>query len=320
MNKAVRILVGLLLSVFFLWLVLHNFDLAVLRRTLREASFAWAVPAGILFIFSHLMRSVRWSVLLSPLARITPFRLFPAVISGLFANNVLPARGGEVVKAFAAHRLTGIKTVSCFGSVVAERIADMVGLGFLALLAAQLLPADAIRAGRLSTLLIVGVGVVVIALFAGRTFLRRPRGEGRLAKIALFVNHLIAGITALRSPVKIMSVLLLTLFIWSIEVVQIYLFSRAFQLDLSLLQSAALIFGICLGAMLPAAPGFVGTYEFFGQRTLVLMGFPEDQALSFVLVLHFFQYALMALLGIPCILKIGFGRSDLQAALSGKPA
>ena len=78
--------------------------------------------------------------------------------------------------------------------------------------------------------------------------------------------------------------------------------------------------GIALGLVVPSGPGFIGIYEFFGQQTLVLLGFPADEALSFVLALHFYQYVVMALIGIPSALSIGFGRGDLKTALSGTAA
>ena len=316
MNKRiVQTAAGLALGGFFLWLALRNFDPSAVGTALRSASYEWVLLAAVVFVFSHMVRAVRWSVLLSPLGPASPFRLFPAVIAGLFANNILPARAGEVVRAFAGNRVTGIKTSSCFGSVVLERIADLFGVAFVALLAVQLVPARSEDLGRLGGLLAIGAVVAAAAIPIAARLKARSNGAGLAGRIALFAVHLTAGFSALRSPRRLLAVAALSLGIWAVEIAQIFLFSRAFHLDLSFLQSAALIFGICLGVMLPAAPGFVGTYEFFGQQTLMILGFPADDALAFVLVLHFFQFTIMALLGVPSVMKLGLAPGELALAI-----
>jgi uncharacterized membrane protein YbhN (UPF0104 family) len=79
---------------------------------------------------------------------------------------------------------------------------------------------------------------------------------------------------------------------------QIFIVAHAMRLSLSLLESAAVLTGISVGVMVPAAPGFVGTYEFFANQMLLFLGKDPVRSVSFVFALHAYQLLAMSLLGV----------------------
>jgi len=129
--------------------------------------------------------------------------------------------------------------------------------------------------------------------------------EGLLKKALQLIINITEGFVALKSFKRFSAVLGIAVLVWGNEVFSIFLFSKAFGLNLTYVQAAALIVGLSVGVMIPAAPGYVGTYEFFGKKTLVLMGFAASLALPFVLVVHFVQFLTSSLLGLPYLFKIG---------------
>ena len=301
MNKPLRIVLGLLISAVSLWFVFRQFDFSVLRRAISDAHYVWFLPAFLVFIVNTIGRTYRWRFLLSPLKDLSFFEVLPKLLIGFFMNNVLPARGGEVVRSVALSKSTGLPISSILGSVVAERLSDLVGLFCVILLASQLLPWDKLPVVPISIAITVGAVAIAVAIPLSRKM--SPGG---------IIQRITAGFLALRSPVKMASVFLLSISIWMGELFIPFFLSRAFHLDLTFLESAGLLTGLSVGVMIPAAPGYVGTYEYFGKTALTLLGKPEALALSFVLVLHFFQLVLIAVASIPALIFFGPNHHDAQ--------
>jgi len=291
MNKTLRVSVGLLISAGCLWFLFRKFDFAALGATLRGASYFWFVAVVLAFSCNMICRSFRWKILLSPLGELPLPVVFPKLLVGFFMNNILPARGGEVVRAVALARDTGIPTSSILGSIVAERMTDMTGLVMIILMASRLLPWAKLPVYPIIAALLLGVaGMIGLIVIAKRT------SAGGL------INRITSGFLALRSPSKIISVVLLSWAVWMGELLIVFFVARALHLNLTFFESAGVLTGLSVGVMIPAAPGYVGTYEFFGKAALTLLGKPAAASLAFVLVLHFFQLALVALAALPTLI------------------
>jgi uncharacterized membrane protein YbhN (UPF0104 family) len=112
------------------------------------------------------------------------------------------------------------------------------------------------------------------------------------------ITHSIEGFLALNSVKKIAMVVSFSMVVWINEALMAYTISRFLHLDLPFIHSAALIVGLSIGVMIPGAPGFIGTYEFFGKQMLEFLGYLPDPAIGMVLVLHFFQMISVSLGGI----------------------
>jgi uncharacterized protein (TIRG00374 family) len=309
MNKSLKIVLGLGVSAACLWLAFRGIQFGEVRAALQTANWAWFLPTLVCTISGHILRSVRWRVILSPLQKIPVHKLFMMLTLGFFMNNILPARAGELVRAYALDKETGVPTSAGLGSVALERLTDLIGLLFVLTLASMVLPADKVPMGRVVMMLIIGVvGVAALIVVFQRW---KPAADGSRPKIIelplSFLKKLTTGFMALKSPTKVAAVVVLSLVIWASEIANVVMIARVFSLSLTPFQGAAVLMGIAVGVMIPAAPGYVGTYEFFGKRMLMLLGFPEPISLSFILTLHVFQLILNSLLGLPGFFKIGVG-------------
>jgi uncharacterized membrane protein YbhN (UPF0104 family) len=91
---------------------------------------------------------------------------------------------------------------------------------------------------------------------------------------------------------------MLSMVIWFNEVFQVFLIAHAMRLALSLFESAAVLTGFSVGVMFPAAPGFVGTYEFFGNQMLLFLGKDPLRSISFVFALHSYQMLVTGVFGV----------------------
>ena len=307
MSKSLRIVLGIAISGVCLWLAFRQMAWNDLSQALQSAKWIWFLPITVVYLGAHVLRCFRWSALLSPVKKIKPLDLFPLLMLGFLVNNVLPARAGEVARAFATSKKTAIPTSTVLGSIAMERITDLIGLIAVMAIAIKVIPMDKLPLKQVALILLGGIIGLVALIMVVRKLQDKstPLNQTSLGKIIEFLNRLIDGFAAIRSPLMISKIALLSLSIWMIEAVCLMTASRAFGLDLAFPQANALLSGISFGVMIPAAPGYIGTYEFFGKEMLKLLGYLPQLSLPFLLSFHFYQMLLTSVLGIPGLIRFG---------------
>jgi uncharacterized protein (TIRG00374 family) len=298
MKKISKIVLGITVGGTCLYFALRGFEFRSLQYAISNAHFVWILPWLFLFTLNQWIRTVRWNVLLSPLAKIPSISLFPVLLFGFFMNTILPARSGEFIRAYVVQRKFGIHGVSAFGAIIAERLSDLFGLLLIILFASSILPMATSSFVKLGVFFCVGVGGVVLSLM----FINKNKNQNSKNKLVSFgldlMTKSIAGFVALKSARKISMVVFFSLFIWINEVLMVLLMSKAMLLNLPVLHSAAVLVGLSVGVMIPGAPGYIGTYEFFGKQMLEFLGYASAASLSFVLVLHFCQILSLSVMGV----------------------
>ena len=133
---------GILISIICSWLFLRKIEWSSLGVAFREAKYIYIFPAIVLIFISYYFRTIRWSVLISPVKKISVLNLFSAIMVGFMANNVLPARLGEVIRPVMIARKEKIKVSASFATVVMERVFDILGIIVIASLLFYFLPTE----------------------------------------------------------------------------------------------------------------------------------------------------------------------------------
>ena len=157
--------IGALVSVSLVLWLLWRFDLNDALRALASAHYLYFLPAGLLILFNFVTRAQRWRALFVADKRPQLTSSFVALMVGYLANNVLPARAGEIVRSYVLGRRENLAMSGILATVIVERAVDL--LIFLLMASALLLfsplPSWAPRAG----LIVAPVGLLSIAfLFA----------------------------------------------------------------------------------------------------------------------------------------------------------
>ena len=315
-------IVGFLVTFVFLGLVLWKTDLSELWAALSSANYLYVVPAAACTATSYLLRTARWRRILLPTRPIAYRSLLSVLMIGFMANNILPARLGEFVRAYVLGRKEAISKSLSFATIMLERLLDgitlLAVLGALALL--MRLPAwgEELAYVAGAVFLIATLGIVGLLLredIAGRAIqlVLRPLPKRLAAKVAEKADSFVQGLHALRGGRAVLDLIVLSLLVWSIEATFYYLVLTAFNVALptSTLVLAALLLLVVvnLGIMLPSAPGYVGTFQFFGVLALGVFGVQRELALSATIVAHGVQYALVTAAGL-----FYFGRENLSFA------
>jgi uncharacterized protein (TIRG00374 family) len=245
------------------------------------------------------------------------------------ANNLLPARAGELARAYAARRLTAVRLSTAIASLVVERVLD--GIGIVALLTLG------IWVGGFSTETMVGgvslIGMVrsagvlfVLLLFAALALVHWPEPALRLIgavsrrvlperwahPLLQTVQGLLSGLDALQSLPRFLHALMWTLVVWLVNAASFWLCAVAF--DLQLPATAALVVQglIAFGVALPSSPGFFGPFEAACRVSLALYGVPAGLAVSYAVGYHFATFIPISLLGLWSLSRAHLHLADLR--------
>lgn len=315
-----RTWIGLGVSVLCIALLLARVDRHELLDALREVRPAWLIPAVLLLGTALWVRAARWAVILRPVRAITTADAASLLVIGYAANNVLPARAGEVVRSVLFQRRHGGSALTALATIVIERVFDGA---VLALFLAAVI-AGGTASGPLHALaLVAGAGFTV--LLAGLAALSAwPRGVraliDRLLRLAPRALHarldalaakFLDGLVLVRGLRTWTRVLVLTALSWGLEAACYWTVGQAFGLGLD----AWGYLGICAAANLaiaaPSTAGGIGPYEFFAREVAVALGVAGGVATAYALVLHAVVLVPVALAGVALLWREQLGLRTL---------
>jgi uncharacterized protein (TIRG00374 family) len=312
-------LIGLALSALCLFLVFRKVDFQQLGASLSSVDYTYLAVAIAVFLTTFIIRTARWQVLLSPAKQLPFGRLFSVVFIGYMANNVLPARLGEFVRAYVLSKKEGVRKTTTLATIFIERIFDGLSLLFilgLLILAHKVgfisntLPDSIIYGGLAAGVVFLGAFGFVAALeffpafgdFLGR-MIRRFAPERLAGKLESVLGAFISGVGCLRSFKHLMYVFGASLAIWGIEGTTYSLVGRALHLEQPLTAFFVTMVFVNLASIVPSAPGQVGTFQFFCVVALGIFGVSEAQGLSYGLLLNLAEFLPVTLLGIMFFMK-----------------
>ena len=311
-------------AVFLLW-ALQGLDLKQVFTYLQHGNYLWLIPSVAVYFLAVLVRTWRWDYLLRPLKRISIRRLFPVVVIGYMGNNIFPFRIGELLRAYVLKRNEDVSISSSLATIVVERIFDgltMLLFVFVALPTVPSLP-DGLR-----YIVIVGgvlfLGALVVFLFLAA----KPNVAARIynplidhllpqkygVKLRGFIERFILGLAALRDVRQVFMIFFTSILIWLLETVKYWFVMHAFQMDLSFFTLMLMNGIVNLSTTLPAAPGYIGTFDAPGIAVLVAFNVARELATAYTLVLHAALWLPITLLGFFYMIREGLHWSDLTKA------
>jgi uncharacterized membrane protein YbhN (UPF0104 family) len=244
-----------------------------------------------------IIRGARWDSILRYLhVRHNRADAYALTTVGYMGNTVLPARGGEVLRIFLLAERSQALRREVFGSILTERLLDAGALALLFVLLTLTGAADA-PGGDATTY--VAAGVLVIGIGAGVAYLRL-RVAGRFATFAERVRPIARGSRQLLS-VRGAALLGVTLFVWALEGAIFWLCAQALDISFGVLDGAVVVVLASLSALIPAGPGYVGTYDAAALFALHQADVRGGAAVSCVLLFRFIIFVPITLAGLAVV-------------------
>ncbi len=305
-----RALLGLAISAIAVALVIRQVDLGAAWGVLREAAPAWVAAALACIALDVALRTLRWRALLAPVARLPLPSVAASLLVGYLANNVLPARLGELVRSHHLGDRTGISRASVLGTVVVERVVDtavLVAIASVAIvvLSVRGLVASAVLLGLAATgLLVAGLALALVAHrlpFADRAIAaveRRPA-------IARAATSLRGGLAVAGRPRTMAAAIGWSVAAWAATIVAFAAAGQAIGVELTWGQAALLAAGVSLVTAIPAGPGYLGTFELAAVEIARAVGIAPDPAFALALLVHAAILAITSVGGVAALLATG---------------
>ena len=230
---------------------------------------------------------------------------------GYMGNNVLPARSGDVMRAFLLAPVAAARKRRVLGTVVAERLLDAAALGLLFVaVAVGVLRRSDVPGGRTVIVLAIAAAGLAAASVVALTLARRA---GALVRVRALVRPLAAPSRDLVSAHGV-RLLALSLVLWTLEAVVYLVVGRAVGLELGLVDAVYVVALTNLFALVPAAPGYVGTFDaavLFGVGSLGASG---SEALAYLVLLRFVLFVPITLVGLAFLVARYGGWARYRAA------
>ncbi|MCZ2077857.1 MAG: flippase-like domain-containing protein [Bryobacterales bacterium] len=278
----------------------------------------WVTVAVIADILVYCCQGWRWSLLLSPLARVPAWRSIQAVYIGLFANEILPLRTGEVIRSYLQSKWAGLPFSVVISSAVIERLFDGIWLilGFYTITYFVTLPALLVEGGRL-----LAVVLFTFTLLLGVAVFTKHRAHAAFAQSRWKEKlwHVIEGLHNMGNSQSFYASFALSFVYLALQVVPVYALIKGYGLDLSIGAAVVVLVILRIGSIPPQAPGNVGSFQALTKLGLMLLGVQSDVATGFATVLFFAVTVPLWLGGFVALALTGMKLSDLHRDAHTRP-
>ena len=294
-----RTLFAFTVSVAFLALVFWSIDFDEFFDAFAEANYLWLIPAVIVYFLAFTLRAWRWQSLLQHLGGVTLGRSYFVATIGYAANNVLPLRLGEFVRAYLLRRNPGLDMTAGLATIAVERILDgltlllWLGIGLLFFSSVWTLSPLLSLAAQVAAVVFIGAAVVVIlavlfpnaALRAGHT-VTRPLPDRYATRLMTIAESLLHGFAAIKDARKIPFWFVVSNAVWAGEALVYILVAVAMDVDTPIVVLCVAVAASNLATAVPSSSGGIGPFELLAKETLVRAGVGAGLATAYAVVIH----------------------------------
>jgi uncharacterized protein (TIRG00374 family) len=296
-TQRVLLAAAIVLSLASLAWVMHDFEPEKLWGEVRAMHWGWVAAAVLFDILVYFLQGWRWSLLLRPVDYIPFERSIRAIYVGLFANEILPLRTGELIRCYLQALWSKIPFTVTLSSAIIERIFDGFWLIVCLLVTTRLvtLPELYFTLGKVLAVVIVLAG----ALLAGAMFAKhQTRAAFERKPLLQKLNVLLEDLYLIGHSKYLYLSAIASLPYLLLQVLPIYALARGYGIDITLGESFALMVILRLVSVVPQAPGNLGTFQAAAAFGLVLFGVDSSLAKRF-------SFVMWAVITLP-LLIVGF--------------
>jgi uncharacterized protein (TIRG00374 family) len=287
---------GYCLSAACLFWVLHRFPIKEIIPAIRSLDWRWVSLAVISDLAVYVIHAWRWNTLLAPVMRIRIWSTVQAIYIGLFANEVLPLRTGEVIRVYLLCHWNDLLLSVGFASIAIERLIDGFWMIVAFLITATFvkgIPRDiSILVQLLGTLILAGA-VLLVWIVRRKQDAHAAIAESRWSAT---LRHVIEGFHTMGNPRTIGYTALISLLYLVMQFVSVYALMKAYGLDLSFWAAGGIITIVRFGTVVPNAPGNLGLFQAACVVALGLFDVETNDAKIFSFIV-FFALTLPLLVG-----------------------
>jgi uncharacterized protein (TIRG00374 family) len=322
-GNAARQALGLAIAAACLVWVFHDVQGRRLLAQARSIRWDWVAVAIVLDLLSYVCQGVRWRFLLKPAGGISLVRATQAIYAGLFTNEIVPLRAGELVRAYLVSRWRSIAFMDVLPSIAVERFFDGIwlaaGIGLTAIFVR--LPNNLVRAADVLGVAVLLAAALLVAIVSRkkRAPVNRPSAPERLWKplriFATLLDRLARGIGEIGTSRYFYYSLFSSPLIFICQILAFWCVMEACSLGLAPWTGAAVFMILYFGTAIPNAPSNIGTYQFFTVLGLSLFGVEKTTAAGFSVAVFVILTVPLWIIGIAAIAGTGMRLKDIRSEI-----
>jgi uncharacterized protein (TIRG00374 family) len=325
MRKRLGLVLSFLISIVFLYLAFKKVDAREIGQSLLNVNLSYFTITVLLTFFAFFLRAIRWQILLNPSKKLPLPLVYHATMIGFMCNFVLPARIGELIRAYLIGARGNMSKSSAFATIIIERVLDVFIISFFTAVIVIFfsVPDWVKRIGIIISILNISIFIILLSMHKKKDLfftiiekILKIFGEGIKEKIKKLLYSFIEGLDILEKGSNLIIAIVLSIVIWSIS--GLFFFVLFYSLPIRLPLYAAFLDMIILnfGIMIPSTTGFIGTFQFFVKEGLTIFQINPNTALSYSILLYVSQFLPVVGLGIVSLWIWGLDFKKLQTNAS----
>jgi uncharacterized protein (TIRG00374 family) len=315
LRRWLYLIIGLLIGGTFLYLAARNVNFDEAWAAIYSIHSIWLLPYVILYLLSMFIRSARWRLMFPDDSRPSLRHAIDGYLIGKAGNSLMPGRLGEVVRAgVVGKRYPGVGISGTLATIMVEKILDSVTILLLLGLVLLSVPLPSWVANVGLTLITVFSILILVLWFMVRADSRNmytstATSAGAVARVKNFVLRLLkkfsTGLHAFRSMEHFFLPGVLTILVWGTEIILMYIIMQAFSIPAPFMASVVSIVFLCIGGMIPAAPGYIGSYQLVLVTAMQLYAIPESSSFALAVFLNLYVIVMTLTLGLIAVFYEG---------------
>ncbi len=305
-------ILGYALSIACLVWVFRGYNFREFPADIRSLDWKWVVLGVLADLGVYVVHGWRWNTLLSPVVRLRPWRTIQAIYIGLFANEVLPLRTGEVIRCYLLAHWNNFRLSLSLTSAAVERLID----GFW-MLAAFILTATFVRGiPRDLIILVQALGVLLLAGAAALIWVVFHKQHAHLlaaeSRWASTLRHIVEGLHLMGNLRTMGLTILISLLYLLVSMFSYYALMKAYGLDLSFWAAGGVLTIVRFATVVPNAPGNLGLFQVACVLAMKLFDVEPNDAKTFSFVLFFISTLPLLIGGAIAVALTGLNIGELR--------
>jgi glycosyltransferase 2 family protein len=297
-----KLWIGIVISLFFLLLLFAKINIGQIVDAFRGIDYRYLLGAIFAVFASYYTKAIRWQYLLRKFKKCSIANVFSITIIGLMVNGLLFAPAGQIAQAYIMAEREGVSKGAGLASLVLDRLCD--GFALLILLIGTFLTLDmryvpenahkVLEVGGYITLSVCFLGILFLILLKIRTasilkivtYIMKPFSLKIAEKSVQALDSFIHGIRMPSKSAHSVAIAVSSLVMWIFLIIAVDLVLCSFGLFLPITVSMFTSVLLSFAVMIPASPGYLGTYEYAGFIGLTAFNVQEGKAVSAALIIH----------------------------------
>jgi len=319
-RKIIQLLVGATLSVLLLYLAFTKVEIPVVIESFKQTKLEYVLLGVFCLYFSLSIRSVLWKSILVSNHLVKIYPLFKSIVIGQMGNNILPFRGGDLLRIYSIKRTSNVSASIALSSVAVERVFDLVTLVLLTGLLSLFIEIPDLLRASIGFIVLFCIAVLSIMVYLANTsilhkyinWVTKLCPSKYRKHFEVLLNNLVQGLSSLKSMSLFLEIMFLSLSCWGLLYFSIFFALQAYNLEPNWILTLSVMVLLNIGMMVPTLPASLGVYQFFTVVALSYFSIDKSVAVGLSFVIQAMDFIPSVLLGIIFLYKENTANTAVQ--------